>query len=182
MEKGKFQSLPIAQVANLMLQLEDLIRLRHGGKQPHYTQERLCLYCFICQGRSFAENGIKLFEEDMFVNNLHTVDCLDIHEMFDRYGYDKPLTHANVNVTGKYKSSATMILEQQTLIKKVLNEYEDMTTEELRAYVMSMPPCKEAEEKLPAIIKKESIKKYFTNKYREELSSSISFDGELIIG
>lgn len=182
MEKGKFQSLTISQIANLMLQFEDIVRLRHGGKKPHYTQERLCLYCLICQGRSFAECGMKLFDEDMFVNMLGTVDCLDIHEMFDRYGYNSVLTHEHVNAAGKFRSSAFMVLEQQQLVKNVLNEFEDMPIEELREYVMSMPPCQEAAQNPPAVIKKECIKKHFTEMYRKELSGSISFDGELIIG
>ena len=182
MEKGKFQSLTISQIVNLMLQFEDMVRLRHGSKKPHYTQERLCLYCLICQGRSFAECGLKLFEEDLFVNKLNTVDSLDVHEMFDRYGYYTPLTHEHVNAAGRFRSSVLMVLEQQQLVRKVLDEFEDMPLEELREYVMSMPPCKEAAQDPPAIIKKEAIKKHFTEQYRKDLAGSVSFDGELIIG
>ena len=171
MEKGKFQSLPIAQVANLMLQFDDLVRLRHGGHAPHLTQEKICIYCLLCQGKSFAECGIKLFDEDLFINQLGTVDCLDIHEMFDRNGYEAILTHEHVNSAGKFRGTTMMVVEQQNIIKDVMNECEDMSIDELREMVLEMPPCKEASKNPPAIIKKESIKKHFMDQKRKELAA-----------
>lgn len=162
-------------VGNLILQKAEFYALRNGTEKPYMTRERLQIYIFFVQGKSFEKTGSKLFEDELYASE----NGIRIPE-FESYGNkpDSALDHHDVRRDRKRKSGR-FTLKQQEIIWDVMEECAKKNTEELQTELKNMDPWKNAVNEKDKRISRADIKDYF-DKRTEYTEGSASFEDGIL--
>lgn len=158
-------------VGNLILQKAEFYALRNGIRKPYMTRERLQIYVFFVQGKSFEKTGSKLFEDELYASE----DGIRIPE-FEFFG-NKPgsgLDHHDVRRDRK-RSSGRFTLKQQDLVWDVMEECTKKDLKTLQTEIKGMDLWKNAINEKDKRISRADIKNYF-DKRTEYTEGSASFE------